>query len=346
MYQSTLFYANTESRARKTISLLGVGGFTSGVSTFNVDDGINPIRTYTFVGEKEITNFDYSGYTGTIPADLDGNYALINSSSDKRKYYLWYDNTKTTQTIDFASYVGIIPGDLDGTYFLLYTKDDALTYYVWFDATGTTTDPGTLPGSGLTGLSSIRVDISASVTKADIAAAASTTIGTNDVNGDFDITYVALAESFTVETESFDDTRALTVETIQKGFSYSILTPVNSDPANDLFTNTDVVGRTGFRVNVSRGVTTVIDVADASAAAILDQDSAQDFVVDYTGGTDTFDLTTTNNGDTFFFFLTIHILYTHFVPGHTSSIYSVLSPVESEWWKGFVKFALSMAHGH
>lgn len=304
MYQSTLFYANTESRARTNIALLSVTGLTSGASEVIIDDGVNPASTYTFVGQQEVTRIDFTSYNvppdvspAITPSNLDGKYFLLNSAGDKRKYYIWYDDTKTTQTIDFTNYNGDVMVDLDGTYFILYTQNVDLTYYVWYDYTGMTVDPGSEPDSGLTGFSGIRVDISAVTDNDDVASATATAITNGDILGDFDVSYTALDEFLTVETESFDDSRALTVETLQKGFSYSAVTPTNSDPGNDLFTYTDVVGRTGFRVNISRGVTNTTELADATAAAIVAQDTALDFTVDYSSGT-LLDITTNNNGNT------------------------------------------------
>lgn len=297
MYQSTLFYANTESRARANIAILGIGDFVSNSSAISIDDGTTT-RTYTFIGEQEITRVDFSSYVGAIPNDLDGNYFLVNSAGDKREYYVWYDNTKTTQTIDFSSYVGIIPADLDGKYFVLYTPDPDRTYYIWYDSTGSVIDPGTIPGNNLTGYFGIKVNTNGLTMKDQIADITQSTIATNDISNDFDISYTATDEFFTIETESFDDTSVTTLETIQKGFSYTIITPPNSDPANDLVTNTDVVGKTGIRVNVSRNVSTTAGIADATAAAILEQDLAIDFIVDYTSSNSYLDLTTTNNGTT------------------------------------------------
>lgn len=297
MYQSTVFYANTETRARTTLNLLGVGAFVSGTSSITIDNGIDPAQTYTFVGEKEITNVDFTTYVGTIPADLDGTYFLINSSSDKRKYYVWYDNTKTSQIIDFTNYIGVIPDDLNEKFFVLRTKDRDRTYYVWYDATGTAIDPGLDPLNGLTGFAGIKVDISSGVTTtSQLATATDTEITTNDVDNDFDTGVVG--PILTVQTESFDDTQYEVVENILKGFSFTFSTPVNSDPANDLNTNTDVVGRIGIRVNISRGVITTAQVADATAASIQEQDSALDFDVSYTPAATDLDITNTNNGNT------------------------------------------------
>lgn len=298
LYQNTMFYANTQTRARTTVSLLGVANLTSGVSEFIIDDGVNPAQTYTFVGEKETTNYDFSGYTGIIPDDLDGSYFLMNSSSNVRKYYVWYDNTKTTQTLDFSGYVGTVPGDMDGDYVVFYTPT-ARGYYVWFDSTGTTDDPGSNPQNvELTNLISIKADITGATTLGDVAAASSTALTTNNVFNDYDISYTALDEFLIIETESFDLNGIEVIETIEQGFEYTITTPANSDPANTPLINTDVDGRSGFKVSVARGVTTKAELADATAAAIADQDAALDFLVDYTALAEDFDITNTNNGNT------------------------------------------------
>lgn len=297
MYQNTVFYANTENRARTTITLLGVGDLVSGVSSITIDNSIDPAQTYTFVGEKEITNIDFTSYAGVIPAALDGKYFLINSASDKRKYYVWYDNTKTEQIIDFTNYIGTIPADLKEKFFVLHTKDADRKYYIWYDSTGSDIDPGTNPNNGLIGYAGIKVDISVGITTtAQVATATSTEIGTNDIDDDFDVS--VLGSIVTVNSESFDDTQFTITENILKGFSFTFNTPVNSNPANDLITNTDVVGRIPFRVNVSRNITTTDEVADATAAAILAQDDASDFDVAYTTTNDYLDITNTNNGDT------------------------------------------------
>lgn len=297
MYQSTVFYANTETRARTTIALLGVEDLVSGVSSVTIDNGSTPAQTYTFVGEKEITDIDFTAYAGSIPVALDGKYFLMNSSSDNRKYYVWYDNTKTTQLMDFANYIGTIPTDLGSKYFVLYTKDSDRTYYVWFDATGSDIDPGTDAANELTGFAGIKIDISTGVTnKAQLCTAIAAGITLNDIDSDFDVT--ANATNVTVLTESFDTSAISFNENILKGFNFTITTPPNSDPAQDLITNTDVVGKIGFRVNVSRGITTNAQVADATAAAILDLDTALDFEVTYTGGSTVVTVETTNNGKT------------------------------------------------
>lgn len=297
MYQNTLFYANTETRARTTIALLGVENFVSGTSSITIDDNINPAQTYTFVGQKEKTRYDFTSYTGTIPADLNGKYFLMNSSSDNRKYYVWYDTTKTEQILNFTNYIGTITGDLKSRFFVLYTPDPEKTYYVWYDSTGTDLDPGLNPDNGLTGYAGIRVDISSGVSNTtQLAHATFTAINTNDIDNDFDTAHVG--PIVTVASESFITTNRPIVENVLKGFSFTFSTPVNSDPSNDLINNTDVVGKISIRVNISRNITTIAQLADATASAILEQDNALDFNVDYTTSNTYLDVENTNNGNT------------------------------------------------
>lgn len=299
LYQNTMFYANTETRARTTVSLLGVSAMVSGVSSITVDDGINPSQTYTFVGEKESTNIEFGSYTGTIPADLNGKYWLLNAASNIRKYYVWYDSTKTTQTLDFANYVGSIPADLDGDYIVFYSSGTR-SYYVWFDATGTTNDPGNNPANAdIIGKIGIKVDISAGVTtKAHVANAVSTSLIANNVFNDYDVVYVATTDTLDIETESFDISDLEVLESVEQGFEYTITTPANEDPSNTPGINTDVDGKIGLRVSVARNVTTAAELADATAAAITSLDAADDFDIAYVGTNTDLDITNTNNGNT------------------------------------------------
>lgn len=298
MYQSTLFYANTETRANTTITLLSVENLISGSSKITITPNIGSPQTYTFVGAEELTKFDFSGYTGTIPTDLDGKYFLLNSASNKHKYYVWFDNSKSHQIIDFTFYVGVIPADLSGKYFILYTPDTARTYYVWFDGTGTEVDPGTNPDNGLTGINGIRVNISTGVTtKAQLAAATATAISTNDIADDFDVDYTASATVLTVHSKAFTVSNPIT-ETLQKGYQMTINTDANLDPGADLATHTDVIGRQPFRINVSRNVTTKAQLAALMATSITDQDTSVDFTIGYGTGDEFLQIENNNNGNT------------------------------------------------
>ena len=294
IYQNTVFYANTETRSKVTINLLGLSNFISNTSSVTIT-GLTP-RTYTFQGGSEITNIDFSSYIGTIPSSLDGNYFLINSSSDIRKYYVWYDTTLSTQLIDFSTYIGTIPADLDRKYFILNTENDR-KYYVWYDSTGSSIDPGTTDIE-LASLLSIKVDISSGVTtKAQVAAATNSAINTNNIFNDFIVNYTGGNEYIEVLTSALNQDTEI-IENLQKGFILNINTPLNNDPANDLVTNTDVVGRIGIRVDVSKGITTKAQLADATAASIEENDNALDFDVSYTNGNEFLIIETSNNGAT------------------------------------------------
>lgn len=296
MFQSTLFYANTETRANKTISLLGVGDLISGTSSITIASGIVS-NTYTFVGAKENTRFNFTGYTGTIPSALDGRYFLFNSASNLKKYYLWFDNTKTTQKIDFSTFIGTIPTDLGERYVELNMPGNR-QYYLWYFSGVGDADPG-LTNQLLVGKIGIKVDISTGVTtKVQLASATSSALITNNVFNDYDVLYTAGNEFVDIQTESFNSDDIEPSENIQRGFLYTISTPPNNDPKNTPLVNTDVVGRLPFRVNVSRGITTKAQLADSVAAAIIEQDSALDFNVSYTTGNEFLDVENSNNGNT------------------------------------------------
>lgn len=285
-YQSTTFYANIESRARKTLDLLSVSRLVSGTSKVFIESDAGT-EEYTFVGAKETTEVDFSSYIGSLdPAVLDGDHFNINSASNSRKYYVWYDNTQTTQNLDFNNYVKTIPSDLDGLICVVYTNSDRV-YYVWFDATGSTIDPG-LTNPVLADMLSIKVDITAvtdeitltAAMKTQIDAQASTDFSTVDNSGDIDLI-----------TDAFDSSGISPVENINFGFVYDIDTPPNNDP--------DTTDRFPIRIATGSfgGVITQAQLADITAAGILEQDAVPDFDVSYTPGAESFELQTTNNGN-------------------------------------------------
>jgi hypothetical protein len=295
LYQNSTFYANNELKASLDLSLLGVGTLTSGVSTIQINDGINPAEIYTFVGTKEETLVDFTNYTGSIPVDLDGKYWLLNSASNIRKYYIWYDNTKTTQTLDFSQYIGTpIPGDLDGDFVVFYTATDR-AYYIWFDATGTTQDPANLvQNSDLVGKISVKVDIQSATDLADICQLINDELVLNNIFDDYDVVYTPSDEFIQIETESFENLDFPAFESIGKGFVYTSTSQPRLDPAN----SPDTESKVGIRVNISRNVTDVIELADATAAALFEQDNAQDFEINYSTGDSFFTIENTNNGAT------------------------------------------------
>lgn len=294
IYQSTVFYANVNTRARKTLNLLGLSGLVSGTSGITISDGTNS-STYTFVGQEEITNLDFSTYTGSIPTDLNGKYFLKSAASNVRNYYVWYDTTKTTQQFNFDAVNDSDIENLDGTYVTINGIDR--TYYMWFDYTGTTADPNQT-NEAIAGFVSIPVNIVGFTTMADVVTAAAAALINGNAFNEYDVVYTPGDTTVFVETEAYDAELAVENQTINRGFDYSVNTPINSDPQNDTNTNTDVAGRVGIRVGISRGVTTIPLLADATAAAILEQDLSSDFIVDYTAGSSIVQITNSNNGNT------------------------------------------------
>lgn len=87
LFKGSTFYANTKTRHRKQLSLLGVTKLVNGVSTLSIKDGTTT-DTYTFVSPVK------ERFTVTTVADvansLNGKYFLINSARDKSSYYVWY----------------------------------------------------------------------------------------------------------------------------------------------------------------------------------------------------------------------------------------------------------------
>lgn len=79
-------------------------------SSFTISDGTTT-NTYYFVGEKETYTVDFSGYGGTIPGDLDnagvGKYFLLASSSDERKYIVYFDTSGTDTAPSISGYLPI-----------------------------------------------------------------------------------------------------------------------------------------------------------------------------------------------------------------------------------------------
>lgn len=93
-FKNVVFYANTKTRNRLTLSLLGVsnmiadfnGGTTPKVLIANTDVS----NTYSFVtGLSEISRITTNA-GGTLNAVGAGSYFLINKANDDVEYYVWY----------------------------------------------------------------------------------------------------------------------------------------------------------------------------------------------------------------------------------------------------------------
>jgi hypothetical protein len=95
LFKNSMFYANTKTKQRKLLSLLGVAEL---ISAYN--SGTTPILTisngvvtenYTFVtGLQEVTEIECVADTTN---SLNGKYFTLNTAYDAKKYYVWYKTT-------------------------------------------------------------------------------------------------------------------------------------------------------------------------------------------------------------------------------------------------------------
>lgn len=92
-FKNVVFYANTRTRQRMTLNLLGVSNmiadYNAGrIPTITISDGTTS-NTYTFVvGVQEVTDI-------TTVADVAGNlaskYFFLNNANDLTEYYVWFN---------------------------------------------------------------------------------------------------------------------------------------------------------------------------------------------------------------------------------------------------------------
>lgn len=87
-FKEHTFYANTSTYHRFEFNILGLNGFVSGTSTFIITNGSTK-REYTFVGQNEIATI----LCDTKANTASGSYILMNSASNERKYFFWFDKT-------------------------------------------------------------------------------------------------------------------------------------------------------------------------------------------------------------------------------------------------------------
>lgn len=111
LFQNTVFYANTETAQQIEISLLSVSQLISLVSNISIHQG-SIVNTYIFRGRPEVTEFTFDTQASTN----DGGYFLINSSSNARKYFVWFDKTGSTPQPTGLDIVGriAIKADISG----------------------------------------------------------------------------------------------------------------------------------------------------------------------------------------------------------------------------------------
>lgn len=109
-FKNVIFYANTKTRNRLSLSLLGV---TNMIADYN--DGTTPKilisnevlnNTYSFVtGLAEISEITTNAGS-TLNSSGDGNYFLINTANDRIEYYVWYQIGTSTDPL-IANKIGL-----------------------------------------------------------------------------------------------------------------------------------------------------------------------------------------------------------------------------------------------
>lgn len=280
LFQNTTFFANTQTIQQFNLSLLSTLNLTSGTSQIHITQGLTT-NTYTFVGTKEIQDFHFDTKANTT----DGGYFLINSASNLRKYFVWFNKSGAVeiQTISFDT----VANTNSSGYFLLNSADNATKYFVWFDKSGSDTLPS---GADTTGRTGIRVSLVGFTTGTQIATAVAQSLPTAD---------------FTTSTS----TNSVTITNVNVGVTTPItngITPVDSSGyfATHIVQNqagadptpqpsaSDTVGRLPILVDLRLAVSAV-DVANAVVTAV--NNNGADFVAAITVGS-TVRITNGDNG--------------------------------------------------
>ena len=113
LFRGHVFYSNTRTRQRKTITLLGV------VSMINAFNPSNPYKitisngtdteTYSFVtGLEEITQLTCGAASGLASTGA-SSYFLLNSANDETEYYVWYQvGTSTDPAISGKTGIRVV----------------------------------------------------------------------------------------------------------------------------------------------------------------------------------------------------------------------------------------------
>lgn len=92
LFRNSVFYSNTSSVQREQFTVLSVASLVSGQSKF-ITGNCDTTREYTFRGSTE-------SFTVTTVANvtdsLNGDYILMNSASNEKKYFFWFESIACT----------------------------------------------------------------------------------------------------------------------------------------------------------------------------------------------------------------------------------------------------------
>lgn len=104
LFKNHLLYANTRLKHRKNINLLAVSGFVSGTSDLIITDGTTT-TTYTFQGQAEVSRVVCTAFA----AITDNSYFILNSASNERIYFVWFDKINDNIAPSNSETLGKIP---------------------------------------------------------------------------------------------------------------------------------------------------------------------------------------------------------------------------------------------
>jgi hypothetical protein len=187
-FKNVLFYANTQTRQRLNLNLLGVTNFKAG----NITDvtAANP-SVITTDSDHNLSTDDLIYVNGTGVAAIDGKVwkvtvlsattfsipvlgtvstvgywtnsmvAFIDSSS-ARQYYFIKEMAEVTNVATIAD----VADSLNGDYFTINSGQDQTLYYVWYKTSG-----GAVSDPAPAGLTGIRVNVNTGATADDVALA-------------------------------------------------------------------------------------------------------------------------------------------------------------------------------
>jgi hypothetical protein len=108
-FKNSIFFANTRTRHRLSLNLLGVTGMIEDANNGNppqvvISDSAHS-NTYTFVvGVKELYEITC---VADVAGSLAGKYFYINSANNTNKYYVWYATTLTATDPAISGRAGI-----------------------------------------------------------------------------------------------------------------------------------------------------------------------------------------------------------------------------------------------
>lgn len=243
LFQNSVFYANTQTAQQFNLSFLSVSQLVSEVSSITITQGLNS-NTYIFRGQPEITELTFDTQANTN----DAGYFLINSASNLRKYFVWFDKTGTTPEPSGPDTIDRLPVRVDIS--AAVTADDVATAIA-------------------SALSNDTVDFAATATLAVVEVTTTNNGNTDDaedgaspVGGVFaiNVTQHGLGEGQPEITEFTFDTFVNTTDggyfllnsavNVNEYFVWMDKTGSTPEPSGP-----DTVGRTGVHVDISSAVT-------------------------------------------------------------------------------------------